>query len=246
MRALSALGRIAGSLVLVVFLSGCATVAEQRKLEHELNQVRQQNQVAGDPRSRHAELSARVDALQAEVQRLEGRVEVAEHQAKSALEEARAAREDAYASRQTTTAADEPAVAPAPASATATELAEYRKAYGAWRGGDTDACIDRFRGFLQTFPSSEYADDATYWMADCYLKQGDLKTAILRFDDVAGRYPNGNKAADALFRQGEALLKLGPNYGTAARKAFERVISEYPDSPRAQEAKGQIDLLQTS
>ncbi len=229
---------------LVAFSTGCATVAEQRKLEYEVDQLRKQTSLGSNPRARQAELVAEIAALRNEVQQLSGRVEVAQHTAENAMQEARAAREDAYRTRTEVEETEPPDGGQVPSSATATELTEYRKAYGAWRGEDNEACIDRFRGFLQTFPSSEYADDATYWMADCYLRQGDLKTAILRFDDVAGRYPTGNKAADALYRQGEALLKLGPSYKTAARKAFERVVNEYPDSPRAEEAKGQIELLQ--
>lgn len=126
---------------------------------------------------------------------------------------------------------------------TAEELQAYRNAYAAWRSGDTQTCIDRFRQFLQTYPPSGYADDASYWMADCYFKQGDYKTAIVRFDDVVRTYPKGNKAADALYRQGESLLKLGPGYSKAASKAFERVIKEYPGSPRVEEAKQQLELL---
>ncbi len=80
-------------------------------------------------------------------------------------------------------------------------------------------------------------------MADCYFKRGDYKTAVLRFDDVVARYPTGRRAPDALYRQGEALLRLGPGYGKAAGKAFERVIEEYPDSARAPEAEKQLELL---
>ena len=80
-------------------------------------------------------------------------------------------------------------------------------------------------------------------MGTCYFKNGDFKTAVLRFDDVVVRYPGGNKAADALYRQGDALLRLGPNYGKAASKAFERVRAEYPDSDRAADAQKQLDLL---
>ena len=76
-------------------------------------------------------------------------------------------------------------------------------------------------------------------------RRGDYKTAVLRFDDVVTKYPNGEKAADALYRQGESLLKLGPGYGKAAGKAFERVLKEYPNSARAPEAKKQLDLLGT-
>jgi tol-pal system protein YbgF len=123
------------------------------------------------------------------------------------------------------------------------EVSAYREAHASYRDGDYDACIDRFRRFLQTYPTSPYADDSAYWMAECHFKKGDYKSAILRFDDVVARYPEGDKSADALYRQGEALLKLGPNYAKAAGKAFERVIAEYPNSPRAGEAKKQLELL---
>ena len=109
--------------------------------------------------------------------------------------------------------------------------------------GDAEACIDRFRKFLQTHPSSSYADDAAFWMADCHFKQGDYKNAVLRFDDVVRNYPAGEKAPDALYRQGESLLKLGPGYHPAAKRAFERVLKEYPESSRAEESKRQLQLL---
>ena len=99
---------------------------------------------------------------------------------------------------------------------------------------------------MQTYPSSTYAENASYWMADCYFKRGDYKTAVLRFDDVVNRYPGGRRAPDALYRQGEALLRRGPIYGKAASKAFERVVREYPDSTRAQEAKKQLEILGSS
>jgi tol-pal system protein YbgF len=127
--------------------------------------------------------------------------------------------------------------------ASAEEVQAYRAAFAAWQRNDTDACIDQFRQFLQSHPASIYADDSAYWMADCYFKKGDFKTAVLRFDDVVARYPKGNKAADALYRHGESLVRLGPGYSKAARRAFERVAEEYPESPRAAEAKRQIEQL---
>ena len=98
---------------------------------------------------------------------------------------------------------------------------------------------------MQTYSSSTYSENASYWMADCYFKRGDYKTAVLRVDDVVAKYPSGERAPDALYRQGEALLRLGPGYGKAAGKAFERVVQEYPDSERATEAKEQLRLLRS-
>jgi tol-pal system protein YbgF len=229
--------------VLLPALGGCVTVAEHRKLEADVNRLKGMSASGGD-RTRVADLGAELQALREEIAQLEGRIEVVEHQSASALEEARAARQQSY-SGPAQPGGGEPPPGEAGDESASAELRAYREAYAAWRSDDHQACIDRFREFLQTHPSSEYADDASFWMADCYFKQGDYKTAILRFDDVAGRYPQSEKAPDALYRQGEALLRLGPNYGRAAEKAFRRVVEQYPDSPRAAQAKGQLELLGT-
>jgi tol-pal system protein YbgF len=235
------MARIGALALCMIWLGGCVSVAEFRKLEYEVNKI--QGEVApkasaGDA-TQVADLAAEVQALRAELNALEGRVEVAEHRADEAIGQARTAREAADGAP-----ADGDAAADAEAFGGSPEEVEaYRAARTAWSGGEYEVCIDRFREFLQTYPTSDHADDAAYWMADCHFKQGDYKTAILRFDDVVGRYPAGDKAPEALFRQGEALLKLGPNYGPAAGKAFERLINEYPESSRVAEARRQLELL---
>jgi len=233
-------------------LTGCVTVAEFRKVQRDVIDLKRNQAQSGSaaPNERVAELAVRLDALEQQDEQLRGRLEVAEHRASEALREARAARQEVATG----------AVAPAAAApgegaelgsegaaggntSIAEELAAYKAARSLWSSSEWEACVDRLGEFLQTHPSSVYADDAAYWRADCYFQQGNYKKAILRFDDVVTRYPNGNKAADALYREGEALLRLGPAYNTAARKAFERVLSEYPDSDRAAEAKQQLELL---
>jgi tol-pal system protein YbgF len=236
------------SLPLLLLASGCVTVAEFRKLEREVTDMKR----GGGPteesrRTRVADLSAQVDSLEAEIRDLGGRLDVSEHRIAEALREAKAARAEAAVLTPPDPAADGEALLDGSPEegpkANADEIAAYRAAYDAWRSGDSENCVDRFSDFLQTYPASAYADDSAYWLADCYFKEGDYKTAVLRFDDVVSRYPSGNKAADALYRQGEALLRMGPGYGKAAGKAFERVVREYPDSGRATEAKKQLDLL---
>jgi tol-pal system protein YbgF len=240
---------LGAALLLLPWLVGCVTVAEFRKLEYEVNKLRRSGGGVSDG-TQVADLAAEIDELRDSVAQLEGRLEVSEHQSEAALREARAARLDAAgppAVAGSPSSNDDPYTAPGevggvPQSASM-ELRAYRAAYTSWRTDDYGACIDRFREFLQTYPSSDYADDAAYWMADCYFKQGDYQTAILRFDDVAGRYPTSEKAPEALYRQGEALLRLGPRYGEAARKAFERVINEYPNSPRTEQAERQLEVI---
>jgi tol-pal system protein YbgF len=241
---------VGAALVLSALLlgaTGCVSVADFRKLEHEVAVLQQSSKPGHDL----ADLSVELEDLRETVARMEGRIEVAEHQTRVALQEARAARQEAVnpgtrveplpgggVPPETPAAQVDPAT-----GGSAADVQAYRHAHSAWRAQDTQACIDRFQEFLQTYPTSAYADDAAYWMADCYFKQGDYRAAILRFDDVASGYPTGDKAPDALYRQGEALIRLGPGYANAARRAFQRVTEEYPDSPRAGEAQRQLEVL---
>ena len=96
---------------------------------------------------------------------------------------------------------------------------------------------------MQTYPSSGYADDAAYWLADCTYKNDEFKRAVVRFNAVVSVYPESPKAPDALYRQGESLLKLGPKFHEAARTVFKRVQKDYPDSARAAEAAQQLERL---
>lgn len=276
------IGAIAVAALFGVVSSGCVSVAEFRKLEREVAQMKRTSGT-GSSGERVAELRTQVDGMERRLAKVEGRVDEAQHTAGRAVDEAKLARQEASAAPAGPLPVDEqvassvpgeappapaqteaaPAEAPtasavAPATAAVAPVAErvesgasvsevsaYRDAHSSYRSGDYDACIDRFRGFLQTYPASPYADDAAYWMAECHFKKGDYKSAVLRFDDVVARYPEGDKSADALYRQGEALLKLGPGYAKAAGKAFERVVAEYPNSARAEEAKKQLEVLGT-
>ena len=240
--------RPAVALAVLPLLAGCVTVAEHRKLEKRVMGVERGGASVGEDGERVADIGQQLEELREEVRRLEGRLDVAEHEASRALEEARAARADAArggGAPPGATGAAAPEEPPREEGSSSAEVTAYREAYSAWRAGDAQVCIDRFRNFLQTYASSAYADDAAYWMADCYFKHGDYKTAVLRFDDVVTRHPQSGKAPDALYRQGEALLRLGPNFSKAAGKAFERVVKEYPDSARAAEARKQLDLLRS-
>ena len=227
------------ALAAALACAACVTPAEFRKVQNRVTDLeRAGGSSASGERARIADYGAQIDQLQRSLQELQGRLEVAEHRAQEALDEARAARSDAARGGVAAPTAAAPTEAPGD---TSQEAQDYRAAYAEWRAENAQGCIDRFTKFLQTYPASEHADDATYWLADCYFKQGNFSAAVLRFDDVARQYPKGSKAADALYRQGEALLRMG--HAKAAGNAFEKVLREYPDSPRAPEAKRQLEVL---
>ena len=244
MRAMRRIAAGIGLLAVALLTAACATPAELRKLQNRVTDLEKGGGggAGGGERDRLADLGAQVTSLERELDALNGRLEVMERQAKQALEEARAARREAnLGASQAGPGPEAPQTSETPTEPVSEEVQSYRDAYAKWRSGDAAGCVDRFGKFLQTYPASDYADDATYWLADCYFKQGNYSAAVLRFDDVARQYPTGNKAADALYRQGEALLRMG--HGTAAGNAFEKVMRDYPDSARVPEAKRQLELL---
>jgi len=250
--------RVGLLLVVAVATTGCvASVAEVRKLERQVRDL-QRDRSAGDARQRVADLSAEVDELRSMMRELQGQLDETRRLAAESLVEARKARREAVASAgggadrgestpggSTTEASEgvpEDASGESPGESPSAEVQAYQEGLSAWRHEDYSSCIDRFRSFLQTYASSSRADDAAFWMADCHYKQGEFKNAVLRFDDVVRNYPDGNRAPDALYRQGEALLKLGPGFREAAKRAFERVLKEYPESARDPEARRQREL----
>jgi tol-pal system protein YbgF len=257
-------------LALVVGLSllaGCVTQGDFLRLQERVADYHKRDSKSPDPFARIAQLSTDVDALRQEVRDLQGELELARKEAADALAEVQRTRTAlaqgaAISAGSGGSAASGAAAAGGAAGAGAAgavvaggssgqsggpqpdeELAGYQVALDARRTEDFDGCIEHFTAFLQVYPTSGYADDAAYWLADCTYKNEDYKRAVVRFNAVVSVYPESPKAPDALYRQGESLIKLGPKFHEAARTVFKRVQKDYPKSERASEAAGQLQRL---
>lgn len=250
--------RSALALAALLFFCACVTVPEFQALQDEVARLKKNSAPPADgwggkqpPGNRVADLSADVDSLRDEVARLQGEVAAL----KAELERTRAARPAAGAAPAPTpeggeTAAARPGTAGeagSPESAPAEEIRDYEDAFRRYRSGDYAGAVDRFQVFLQTHPSSAYADNALFWMGESYFKLNDFEQAAVAFDKVVKRYPNGNKVPDALYRQGVALIEIGnrtkqqKTYGPAACQIFRRIADEYPNSDRVSEARRQLE-----
>jgi tol-pal system protein YbgF len=116
----------------------------------------------------------------------------------------------------------------------------YQKAYSIFKSGDYPAALKQFKAFLDQYPKSKYADNAQYWIGECYYQMKDYDRAILEYDKVVKQYPKGDKVASALLKEGFAFLELGDRVN--AKLLFQKVIKQYPQSPQseiaAKKAKG--------
>ena len=237
--------RAVGLGLAALWLGGCITVSEFRALERDVGQLKaRQGGAVSASDGRVAELGAELDDVRLELGRLRGEVEELRRIASEA-------REGAQQRPQVSGGSETPpSTGMAPVAPLATqEVREYEEAFRYYRETDYTTAIDRFRAFLQNHPSSDYADNAMFWMGESYFRSGDFERAVLTFEDVVNRYPDGNKVPDALYRQGIALLQLGERdaeqgtYESAAREIFDRIVNEYPQSERVGEARRQLEKL---
>jgi tol-pal system protein YbgF len=114
----------------------------------------------------------------------------------------------------------------------------YRNAYEKYTRGDIEEAKRDFKKFLEVYPKSKYAENAHFWLGECYFAEKKYEEAILEFDEVIKRYPKGNKVADALFRQGMAFLEMKDP--TNAKLILKEVIRRYPQSDQANRARTKL------
>jgi TolA-binding protein len=81
----------------------------------------------------------------------------------------------------------------------------YRRSYEALRQGQHDGAVDGFREFLRRYATHDLADNAQYWLGECYYDSKDFPAAVREFRRVVERFPHGNKVPDACSRSATAI-----------------------------------------
>jgi len=131
--------------------------------------------------------------------------------------------------------------APVRAASASEGLDLYRRSLEALRGGRHVEAAAGFRDFLKQHPNHDFADNAQYWLAECYYDQKDYPMAMREFRRVVEKYPTGNKVPDALLKVGFAHLALGST--EVGRQTLEQVIRSYPRHEAASLATAKLSEL---
>ncbi|HSE96629.1 MAG TPA: tol-pal system protein YbgF [Blastocatellia bacterium] len=114
----------------------------------------------------------------------------------------------------------------------------FAAAYGDYSRGNYDLALSEFRQYVETYPTSEMADNAQYWIGEVYFSKRQFNEAIAEFDKVSALFPKGDKVPAARFKKGLALVELGQ--ADAARAEFLAIIRLYPRSNEATLARQQL------
>ncbi|MFL6292269.1 MAG: tol-pal system protein YbgF [Thermoanaerobaculia bacterium] len=114
----------------------------------------------------------------------------------------------------------------------------YNSAYNDYLKGSYDLAMREFQEYLANFPTTELADNATYWIGECYYRQRRFRQAVEQFDTVLERYSRSDKVAAATLKKGYALLELGERSQGVVQ--LRHVIKQYPNSDEANLARQRL------
>ena len=131
----------------------------------------------------------------------------------------------------------------APASGVPAMSAEqaYQTALTDYTKGNLDLALQEFTEYVKTFPNTDYAPSAQFYVGETYRRKGDLQNAIEAYNQVIDGYKDNSKTPDAFYMKGVTLVQAGKP--TAARKEFTELIRRYPNTDLASKAKSQLKSL---
>jgi len=131
-------------------------------------------------------------------------------------------------------------VAPAPANGPAPAPRElYSQAYADYARGNYDLSIQGFSEYIKQFPSTDFTDNAQYWVGESLYGKKQFAEAIEAWNTLFRDYPSSDKLPDARVKKGMALERLGRR--SQALVEYRYVIDRFPNSPAARIARERLN-----
>jgi tol-pal system protein YbgF len=117
----------------------------------------------------------------------------------------------------------------------------YNNAIADLKEGNYVMAVMELNEFLTMFKDSPMADDAQYWLGECYYGKKEYAKAIPEFEKVERNYPKGDQLVPALFKMGRSYEELGEK--NKAKIIFQRIVKEFPKSMEAKIAQDRLKGL---
>ena len=102
--------------------------------------------------------------------------------------------------------------------------------------------IDAFQQLADTWPDSQLADDAYYWMSEARYVNREYEAALGGFRTVLARYPSSPRVPKALLKTGYIRYDIGA-YQEAA-EIFREVIERFPGHEEALSAQTRLRRIE--
>jgi tol-pal system protein YbgF len=115
----------------------------------------------------------------------------------------------------------------------------YSQAYADYARGNYDLAIQGFTEYIKQFPSTDFTDNAQYWVGESLYGKKQFAEAIEAWNTLFRDYPSSDKLPDARVKKGMALERLGRR--SQALVEYRYVIDRFPNSPAARIARERLN-----
>ena len=120
----------------------------------------------------------------------------------------------------------------------AAESRDYENALNLYKGGKYADAAAGFDAFVAAYPASSLLPSAHFWGGSAALQAKDIARASQHFNTVVERWPNDQRAPDALLGVASCQRALGER--RLEQKTLKMVIDRYPTSAAADVAKQRL------
>jgi tol-pal system protein YbgF len=111
-------------------------------------------------------------------------------------------------------------------SVTLDEQNAYEQAFDLLKQSRYEDAILGFQTLVDTWPTSQLADDAYYWMSEARYVNREFEHALSGFRTVVSRYPDSQRVPEALLKIGYIQYDIGA-YEDAA-ETFRDILARFP------------------
>lgn len=141
---------------------------------------------------------------------------------------------------QTPSTTSPPTTAPGPVTA-GSPMRLYDTAWADYTAGNYDLAIEGFNGYVRSFPRSEFADNAQYYVGESFFQRGKLAEAVDAFGRVISTYPKSDVVGQAYYKRGLCFERL--SQPDRARESYDVVVKTFSDTDAGRLAKQRLDAL---
>lgn len=115
------------------------------------------------------------------------------------------------------------------------EKKDYEDALRLYQSGDYQKAVESFNKFIKSYPKSDLADNAQYWIGESYYDLKNYSQAWVEMNKLLETYPKGNKADDARVKikiiEERGLLALEPKAAEKPKELAKPQVAEVQKSP---------------
>jgi tol-pal system protein YbgF len=117
----------------------------------------------------------------------------------------------------------------------------FEIAYGFYKAEKYQNAASAFRDFLVQFPQSVHEANVYYWMGNAYFISKDYANGMDSYQNLLSKYQDHPRAPEAMLNLAECQLEL--KFKTTAKKTLKELITQFPGSDAADNAKKRLAAI---